>query len=396
MLSGIRKSATLLALLAATCLTGPGAFAQECTVKMGAANPYSGPASAWGLARKSGAELVIGLTNEAGGLQMGNRKCKVVLLAYDSLMTPAGGAAAANYFASESVGASIGPTGSPEHTAFKTAVTTKRLKIMHSTPAFANDALGPDFPLVFHDVQNAYAWGEPLAKEGLKRFKFTHVVNIGPNDQAGTDMSKASGSVYRKLGLRVSEEYYQRGTTNFAPLVQRIMNLGADAVEIAPLPPGDLMTMTRQLLAAGFKGVFASLGGAGPSALIQGAGGEQNIKAYFWIEFVPLDDAGPVRMRAEFQRLSKKPAPDNALFYTAAIMTEQILRAISAAGTDSDGEKIAAELRKLTPNSTFLGAGGWRGKSQFGINQELTFAAGMGLIVDGKRLPVQRVDIPAE
>jgi len=43
-----------------------------------------------------------------------------------------------------------------------------------------------------------------------------------------------------------------------------------------------------------------------------------------------------------------------------------------------------------------LGKGGWRGKTIYGINQELAFPVGLGIAVDGKRVGVQRVEIPAE
>jgi branched-chain amino acid transport system substrate-binding protein len=61
-----------------------------------------------------------------------------------------------------------------------------------------------------------------------------------------------------------------------------------------------------------------------------------------------------------------------------------------------DGEAIAEALRKITPESRYFGKGGWRGKTQYNINQELAFPGGMGVISDGKVLGVKRVEIPSE
>ena len=62
-----------------------------------------------------------------------------------------------------------------------------------------------------------------------------------------------------------------------------------------------------------------------------------------------------------------------------------------------NNEKIADTLRKSTPESRYMGKAGWRGKSLYGgVNQELTFPVGLGLVVDGKKLPVKTVEIPAE
>ncbi|WP_269750727.1 hypothetical protein [Candidatus Burkholderia verschuerenii] len=38
-----------------------------------------------------------------------------------------------------------------------------------------------------------------------------------------------------------------------------------------------------------------------------------------------------------------------------------------------------------------MGKGQWIGKEFFGVNQELSFPFGIGMIVDSKYLPVQKV-----
>jgi branched-chain amino acid transport system substrate-binding protein len=98
----------------------------------------------------------------------------------------------------------------------------------------------------------------------------------------------------------------------------------------------------------------------------------------------------------DYERLLKAAPPDNAILYISSTAVEQMLRAISVAGTDRDAEKIAAALRKMTPESRYFGTGGWRGKSQYGINQELAFPIGMGVVANGKNEGVTRVPIPTE
>lgn len=92
----------------------------------------------------------------------------------------------------------------------------------------------------------------------------------------------------------------------------------------------------------------------------------------------------------------KTPFPDNALVYSAEIVAENLLRAISIAGTDADGAKIAAALRSTTPESRYFGKHGWRGKAQYGINQEFSFPVGVHMIKDGKIVKELRIDIPSE
>jgi branched-chain amino acid transport system substrate-binding protein len=98
-------------------------------------------------------------------------------------------------------------------------------------------------------------------------------------------------------------------------------------------------------------------------------------------------------MLTEYQRVMKTPAPDNTLMFTSAAATRMALKAVTAAGTDSDAEKIAAALRKLSPEDPYLGKGVWSGQSNFGVSQELAFPVGMGLVVDGKHLGVTTLDV---
>ena len=168
-----------------------------------------------------------------------------------------------------------------------------------------------------------------------------------------------------------------------------------DIVELGPFPPGEAALLVRQLLEAGYTGGFGRLG-AGAPTLIEGAGGAQNLKQFFWLAHVPMDDPGVRRLQADYKALMKSDPPDDDLLYTSAAAAEQILKAISIAGTDQDAEKIATALRNMPVESRYLGKAGWRGKAQYGINQELSFPVGMGVIENGKQLPMERLEIPTE
>ncbi|MDB5596839.1 MAG: Extracellular ligand-binding receptor, partial [Hyphomicrobiales bacterium] len=90
--------AALPALLTSLWAVSLPAAAQECEVKIGTVGPMTGGGSSWGLSEKAGVEFEAAWTNANGGLQMGNRKCKVKVISFDGQATAAGGAAASNYF----------------------------------------------------------------------------------------------------------------------------------------------------------------------------------------------------------------------------------------------------------------------------------------------------------
>ena len=387
------RSIAAPALLIVSCVAGSPVAAQECEVKLGTVGPMTGGGASWGLSEKAGVEFEAAWVNANGGLQVGNRKCKVTVVSVDGQATAAGGAAASNYFASQKVFAINGPVVGPENAGFKPVA--KRNGQVSFTTTFALDAIGPDFPLAFHKVQGPAAWGPIVVKAAKDHFNLKSGVIVAPNDQGGTDTAKPLSKFYADAGVTNTIEYYQRGTTNFAPIATRLMSTKVDVVDFTAMPPGEASNLAKQLLEAGFTGAFGRLG-AGGDVIIKNSGGVEAYKAFYWFDHVPTEDPGIKKMSADFQRLMKAPVPDNALVFNAQIVAENLLRAISLAGTDQDGEKIAAELRKMTPESRYLGKAGWRGKGQFGINQEFSFPVGLTFISNGKIEQQKRLAIPSE
>src|SRR4030088_50822 len=72
-----------------------------------------------------------------------------------------------------------------------------------------------------------------------RKFGIKKVVVVAPNDQGGTDIASVDAVAYKNNGIEAIEEYYQRGTANFQPIITRIINMQPDAVDTASSPPGD-------------------------------------------------------------------------------------------------------------------------------------------------------------
>jgi len=367
------------------------ASAQSCEAKIGALGPMSGGAAAWGLALKAGVDFAAAQANEAGGVTVGDKKCKVTVVSYDTKYTADGAAAGANYMASQDVKLIVGPVGSPEATGIKPVANRNEQLTFNSS--YAKNAIGPEWTLAFHQLAGPSAWASALATVAKDKFKINSVVVVAPNDQGGTDVASVNAAAYKALGIKTSEEYYQRGTTNFAPIVARILNARPDAIDTSSSPPGDAATMVKQILEAGFTGPIGRLGGPGTPEIIRAAGGVEKLKGFYWLELVPIDDPKVRAMLTDYQTVMKSAPPDNTLLFTAAAATRMLLKAITAAGTDKDANKVAEALRKLPAEDHYLGKGVWTGKEAFGINQELAFPVGMGLVVDGKHLGVTPIDV---
>lgn len=388
-LAPLTVAAVAIALVAAS-YPSPAAAA-DCEVKIGALGPLSGGAAAWGLALRSGVEFAVEEANKAGGLPVGSDKCRVTVTSYDTKYTADGAAAAANFLASQNVKLIVGPVGSPEATGIK-PVAERNGQITFNS-AYAKDAIGPQWPLAFHQLAGPSTWAEPMVKFAKSKFDMKSVALVAPNDQGGTDIASVNAQAYRAHGVQATEEYYQRGTTNFAPIVTRILNARPDVVDTASSPPGDAATMVKQLREAGFTGPIGRLGGPGTQEIIRAVGGLEALKDFYWLELVAIDDPQVRAMLTDYEKVMGKPAPDNTLMFTAVSAARMLLKAISKAGTSTDVKKVAEALRALPVEDPNLGKGAWTGQKFYGANQELSFPIGAGLIQGGKHMGVQKVDL---
>ncbi len=371
----------------------PGVAAANCEIKLGATGPLSGAATQWGLAIKGAADFVAAEANAKGGVKVGSETCQLRVVAIDAKYTAEGAAAAANNFVSQGVKFILGPMGSPEVTGMKPIATRNKMLMM--SDSYARDAIGPRWPLTFHVGPGPAAWADPLVKHAKMTFGIKNALTIAPNDQAGTDVAEVVAGVYEKNGVPTKLEYYQRGTTNFAPIVTRIMAANPDSVDTVSTPPGDAGILVKQLRQAGYKGVIGRLGGPGTAEISRIAGGMDVLRDFYWFEPVFIDE-NVKQLQGSYKTLLKSEPPENNFFYLFVAGGRALVQAIENAGTYTDAEKVAEAMRKMEVVDANLGQGKWIGQATYKINQELSLPFGIGTIRDGKELPVIRVEAPVD
>lgn len=377
----------------AGCAAFMGVGAQACEITLGATGPLSGAATQWGLAIRGATEYVAAEVNAAGGLKVGDETCTLSVIAIDAKYTAEGAASAANNFVSQGVRYIVGPIGSPEVTGMKPIATRNGMLMM--SDSYARDAIGPSWPLTFHVGPGPAAWGDPIVKLAKEEFGIGSTLIIAPNDQAGTDVAEVAAGVYEANDVSTQLEYYQRGTTNFAPIVARIMMANPDAVDTVSTPPGDAGILVKQLRQAGYEGVIGRLGGPGTEEIARIAGGIDVLRDFYWFEPVFIDDK--VRaLQHDYEELMGSEPPENNFFFLFVAGARALTQAITAAGTHEDTEAVAEALRTLEVVDPNLGAGKWIGETAYGIRQELSLPFGIGLIRDGEIQPPVRVEAPTD
>src|SRR2546422_1047405 len=89
---------TWVTLFVAALLVGvaPGNGGAADVIKFGVATPLSGPAAPWGIPHKGATELIFDEINSQGGLEVGGKKYKLEVIAYDHKYVIAEGVATVN------------------------------------------------------------------------------------------------------------------------------------------------------------------------------------------------------------------------------------------------------------------------------------------------------------
>ena len=379
---------------AAVILAAASPARAACELKLGIVGGLSGATAQWGLALKAAVEFAAAQTNQAGGLLVGSEKCQISTSAIDDKATAEGAAAAASQLVSQGVHFIVGPVISPATTGIKPIAARNNLLVF--ADSYAKNAIAPQYPLVFHEGPGPSVWADPIIKAAKAQFHIKSVVVVAPNDQGGTDIASVDVDVYKKNGIEASDEYYQRGTQNFAAIVTRILSRNPDAVDTASSAPSDAGVIVKQLREAGFKGPIGRLGGAATDEILRIVGGPAVLKDFYWFENVPTDDQKVKTIYPDFRKVMGVDAPENTNMILWAAATNMLLTAISKAGTVTDTKKVAEALRGLPVEDHYLGSGHWTGQHFFGINQEISLPFGVGMMVDGKLLPVARVEAPAD
>lgn len=367
--------------------------ASACELKIGAPAVLSGPAAQWGIALRGALEFVAKETMEERRLVIDGKDCKVSVVAIDSKYTAEGAAAAMNQFAAQGIKVIVGPVGSPEVTGMKPVAVRNRMVAMVNS--FAKDSIGPQWPNVFHIGPGPSGWAGPIIDEALKRFKFSSVAIVAPNDQGGTDIASVNAQIFKEKGIKTAEEYYQRGTTNFAPIVTRLLSSNPEAVDLASSPAGDAGIIVKQLRQAGFQGPIFRLGGPGFEEIARVAGGVEVLKDFIWYEPIYMDD-NLRALEAKHEKLMGSPRPENNDYFRWVFAARMMVKAAAAAGTVDDAQKIADAMRKLPVEDENIGKGHWIGKKFFGINQEMSYPFAIGLVQNGQVQPYIRVEAVSE
>ena len=376
------------ALIAAATVPSSPALAQDEVLRIGGIGSLSSGGTAWGLAIQRGAEIAIDEVNEAGGLQVGDETYKVQLIMYDDGYTGQGGTTAATRLVEEDkVSFIVGPIGSAPVLGVIGVTTPAEVVVMsdgYNPQILDNEAHAP-FNFRVTNTTNEFM---PAAVAWLKEH-YPDKQRIGilaPNDATGQSVLPLMANFYEDAGFEVAfQEYFERGTKEFTPLLTRMMASGVDIFELDGNSPGDAALMVKQLRQLGYQGTIIQVGGPSIEEIIEVAGPlAEGFLSYDMFDFgaqAAQDFIDAYREKyGEGIINGQTPA-----FYNA---TKVLLEAIRRAGT-LDTTKVRDTLEQMEGYDAGLyGPLVWGGEKEYGVEHQMLLPFYISEVKDGKTVPV--------
>jgi branched-chain amino acid transport system substrate-binding protein len=360
----------------------PAVQAQD-TLKLGALVTLSGAGAAWGQGMKNAAEIAADQVNEAGGLEVGGKKYRVQVVAYDDKYQANEDVTVANRLVFEDkVRYVIGPVGSAPVLAIQPM--TEKNKVIVMTLGFTAKALAADKPYTFRPNVTTAEVSQPQIDWLVKSQGLRKVGALFPNDETGQQIALDLEAAYKKAGAALSvKEFFERDRVDFVPVLTRMMARGIDAIELDGNSPTTAGLIVKQARELGFEGRIVRTGGPATQEIVNVAG---KAATEGMLVHTPIDPELPsTKAYAERYAAKYKHAMNgfSPAFYDG---TNMLFEAMRRAGTVEDTDRVRAELEKLDGFEGSVGKLSWTGQAMYGINHQLNAPFYVAEVKDGREV----------
>lgn len=259
----LRRTGFLAAGAAVLAVLAPAAeaVAQDCTVTVGRVVPKTGPLLDMGRETPWLDKNKVDPINAKGGLQVGDKKCKIVYKIYDSKGTMGGSAEAATQAILKDKVDVLFAQGTPDTTNAPSDL-CERYKvpcILSNTPVEAW-LLGPDGKPKTYEYSYLFFFSVPdLVKNHIGMIKALpggfngRIGYLYPNDPDGVVFAKIFDPAFKAQGWEpVDPGRFKQGLPDFSSIINRFKR-GRVEVVTGVLAPPDLQNYLQQAAQAGFK-----------------------------------------------------------------------------------------------------------------------------------------------
>jgi len=351
---------------------------------IGAIFPLSGRGATWGLAAQKAIIIKQKDVNARGGLNVGGEKYKLEILWEDDKFVGATGRMAAEKLVNrDKVKLILGSQSSAVILAVQPI--TERNQILFLVNSYSKEVLGPDKPFTFRMVltaneilQGMYPW---MAKTYPK---LNTVALIEPNDPSGFPIEKDCQRIAPQNNIKVVfSQFYERGTSDFYPLLNKLILQNPDFIDFTGANPGDQALIVKQVRELGYKGKTFAATTLNPPEFCKIAG-TQNAEGHISNTHDLLGaytTEGQKKYHDDYIAIHGKPFDPVTPKYH--VYLDILVQAIEKAGS-FDPIKVKETMEKVEEWNTIFGPTKFGGKEWYGAKRQIVTPVYISELIGGK------------
>jgi len=242
------------------------------TLKIGVLGVMSGQAASWGLVCKYSSEAVAKIYNDQGGVEIDGVKYMIDIISIDTKQDPKIAVTGAERLVSEGIHYVIGPN--VDNTAISVIPVFEDGDVIYVPYSFNKQIYSPPHDngilgmiASYQSAPAIYSW---LAENrGVEKVAFVARNQPDPLNQRASGIETA-----KALGLKILswEDTYEPGTSDFYPVITKVIKTNPDLIVLSGVSPGDaplIMNAAREL---GYKGLVSTETSVDAATLNQIAG----------------------------------------------------------------------------------------------------------------------------
>ncbi len=359
-------------------------YAAEKELKIGAIFPLSGRGATWGLAAQKAITIKQKEVNGRGGLKVGADHYRIEILWEDDKYNAAAGRMGAEKLVNrDKVKFILGSQSSAVILAVQPI--TESNKILFLVNSYAKEVLAPDKPYTFRMVltsnevlQGMYPW-MTKTYPALKNVAF-----VNPNDASGWSIEKDCKRLAEQNRIQVIfSQFYERGTSDFYPLLNKLIAAKPDFVDFTGAPPGDQALIVKQLRELGYKGKTFSSTTMDPTEFCKIAGA-QNAEGHISNTHDLLGAYTNEAQRKYYDDyLAHYGKPFDPVTPKYQVYLDILVQAIEKSGS-IDPTKVKDTMEKVDEWVTIFGPAKFGGKEHYGIKRQVITPVYVSEVIGGK------------
>jgi branched-chain amino acid transport system substrate-binding protein len=342
--------------LALLALFGPAVpAAAEGTLKVGVLGVMSGPAASWGLVNKYSAEATAQMYNEQGGVEIDGEKYTIEIVSVDDKNDPKLAVSGAERLTQqEGINYIIGPN--VDTTAASVVPVVEKNGAINIPYAFSKQLYTPPRENSILGMIASYQAGPIIYKYLMEERGVQTVAFLARNESDPLNQRDEGVAAAKDLGLEIvsSDDTYEPGTTDFFPVMSKVVGGNPDLIVLSGVAPSDAPLLIRTARELGYQGLISTETAQDAKILSEVAGETAN-------GFISVGGASTPEIRSDYmeqftERYNQVAGEWNDEAGTKVYALEIILATLQQAGKDAidDVEKFKAAIPEFSIKNPFL------------------------------------------